>query len=212
MSGFISGLRNCHIQGVNSYVLRDRISPSEGMIRVFHCEGARLSALYTADDFSIAPHNHRQDITLYHLYGNVANVSFGDSSEDGEVHEYLVGSALLGGQFSLERTVKSGGGLALPVEQVTAIPRSGLFLTVNDVHTIVASPASAWLVIEGQQAPETHQSLCYSTKWNLQLKSDGLYIPMSENELCGYGHVLAAANSLLAERARQITSAARGTE
>lgn len=180
--GFISGLRHCHVPDVHSYVISDRISPEVGMVRVFHCVGESLSALTSRNgDFSLAPHNHRQDIRLIHIGGSVMNVSMAiDRRRHGrDQYEYGFKSELsddgMGVQF--KDTV------FLNVAQILALQSHDVTLAAADVHTVVAAPQSAWVVIEGKAS--TKPSLCYSNRNDLTLSSDGLYIRMSPAHLDG---------------------------
>lgn len=179
---FKSGLRHCHVRDLFSYVIRDRISPAEGMIRVFHNTGESLSSLVgTQGEFMLAPHNHRQDITLLRIAGSPVNVDF---SIDRLVHgkqqrEWRFVSALLTGEFSLEWS----NTVDLRVSNAALIPDSGVYLSAEQVHTVIAPPGSAWMVIEGQIATPSHRSLCYSLRPGLVLNSNGLYLPMEEVEL-----------------------------
>lgn len=167
---------------LHSYVIRERIDPEHGMIRVFHNTGDSMACLVgPTGEFNVAPHSHRQDITLVRIAGNALNVDF---SIDRLVHgkqqrEWVFGSALLGGEFSIEwrNTVD------LRVSNVCPIPDAGMHLASDRVHTVIAPPDSAWLVIEGKTAHARQRSLCYSLRGDFQLQSAGLYVPMSESEV-----------------------------
>lgn len=178
---FLSGLRNCHIHGLNSYVIRERVSDTVGMLRIFHNTGHRLRSLTGDQDYRLAPHNHRQDITLYGLFGSAANVALDVDRlpHRGTQFEYVFGSALQSGEFTLDFKDTVG----LFVKDAQPLPKCGLKIPATEVHTVVAAPDSAWLVAEGTLAPATHHSLCYSKRHDFKLKNDGLYVPMTAEEL-----------------------------
>lgn len=183
----LSGLGHCHVPGLHSYVIRERISNAHGMLRIFHNTGDSLVSLVGPNgEFRLAPHNHRQDIRLFRIFGSAVNIDF---SIDRLIHgkqqrEWAFGSALLEGEVALSwlNTVD------LRVSNATLIPDDGLLLTCDQVHTVVAPKESAWLVVEGPLAPAKQKSLCYSLQTDFQLDSTGLYVPMTGTELSRIEH------------------------
>ena len=180
---FISGLRNCHLPELYSLVLADRVSDTCGMRRVFYAasglgDQACNMQLWDGPDFRLKPHNHRQDITLTPLFGDVIQVGLklSDTYGDFFVYKYKYEPALGSDAFTLERMEYSKAKLVL---EPLVKP---VHMHWSDLHTIVAHPGSAWLVEEGQLAPAGMQRL-YSTSHRLVLSNDGLYIPMTEYEL-----------------------------
>lgn len=176
--GAVSGLANCHLPGIYSLVLKPRNDSHDGMLRVFYTtKNANLHRLEDLDDFKVMPHNHRQDITLYHLFGHATNIrmEFGYGSK---LHEYSFSSALLNGEFAMSYRQPSSA-----VFIYEEIPEEGLCLRWDDVHTVIAHPESAWVVKEGDLAPEPYTSLSYSRQRNKTLKSEGLYRKMGAEEL-----------------------------
>lgn len=177
----IRGLWNCHVRGLHSLVLRDRVDDSNGMIRVFYAEQGALCYKPGQIEFPIMPHNHRQDITLTNLFGNAANYvyTFEKKLRRGveHLHEYEFGSALLDGSFTL---IPKGRKAIDKVSyrELSDVPQ---VMKSWEVHTIGAWGLSAWLVEEGQLA--THGTLCYSREPGKVLSSDGLYIPMSAGDI-----------------------------
>lgn len=176
--GAISGLANCHLPGIYSLALRPRKDAKDGMLRVFYTsKEAKLDNLEDSQDFMVMPHNHRQDITLYHLFGRATNVRM-DFGFGSELHEYSFGSAILNGEFSLAYRQRTSA--VFVYEEITS---EGLPLKWDDAHTIVAHPGSAWVVKEGDLAPEPYTSLSYSRQREKKLNSAGLYRKMDANEL-----------------------------
>lgn len=174
---FTSGLANCHLPGLYSLAISERVSSEVGMRRVFYCGADCRMDLWDGADFRIKPHNHRQDITLTLLFGKVDNhvlkVGFGEMA----VWKYGFGSALLNGEFSLSRMNREDAQLR---EQ--PITRGGLFMEWNMAHTVTARKYSAWLVEEGCPAPPGMER-CWSISHRLTLSSEGLYQPMDAAQL-----------------------------
>lgn len=180
MSLFISGLFNCHKVGLHSYVIRDRLDEENGMVRVFHNQGNALTGLMEGPQFSLAPHNHRQDLWLYQVQGTALNVSF---SIDRQIHtrdftEYKFESKIVDGNLAI-RPIST---VDLRVADIRPISEEGIFLSCREVHTVVASPNSAWLVVEKLMAPAKHASLCYGYH-GLKLNSKDLYRQMTPSNL-----------------------------
>lgn len=179
---FLSGLADCHLPGLYSLVLSERVSHEKGMRRIFYASQHCRMDLWDGADFRLKPHNHRQNITLQLLFGNVSNVALKLSEVHqgrGEfvVYEYAFGSALLNGEFSLNRIRMHAADLRH--KDLTERP---LYLHWSNIHTVVAAPGSAWLVEEFAVAPEG-MGRCYSVSHRLKLSSDGLYRKMSQGEL-----------------------------
>ncbi len=179
---FLSGLADCHLPGLYSLVLSERVSPEVGMRRVFYASQICRMDLWDGADFRLKPHNHRQNIKLTLLFGKAANVDVKLSEVHqwrGEfaVYEYGFRSALLNGEFSVERIRMHAA--SLKMRDLTERP---LYLHWSNIHTVVAAPRSAWLVEECALAPEGMER-CYSVSHRLSLSSDGLYRKMDRAEL-----------------------------
>lgn len=177
---FLSGLANCHLPGLYSFVLQERTSPNEGMKRVFYCSKSCRMDLFDGADFVLKPHNHRQDIKLTLLFGAAENVSvkfqaqgFGDYNLWG----YKFSSALLNQIFSLERLNCCPASLVRkPITEV------GTALHWSEVHTVTARHHTAWLVEEGELAPPGMERM-WSVDRHLRLNSSDLYKPMDPFDL-----------------------------
>jgi hypothetical protein len=172
----ISGLADCHVPGLFSIALRPRRSRTEGMLRIFYAgAGCPLWSMEADGDFVLMPHNHRQDIGLYRLFGEAWNVLMDDQYGAETLHQYAFGSALLDKKFTLDyrKTVRT---IRFNREQIV---ESGLQMRWDEVHTVVAMPHSAWIVREGELAPEPFTALAYSRRPRRQLSAEGLYRPMS---------------------------------
>lgn len=184
----ISAMENVHVKGMYSLVFMDRVSRGAGMLRMFYIgnQANPMNWLTFQRDFSLLPHNHRQEILLIGLFGDVVNVrmeklakprgnpSFG-------VYEYEFGSALLNGNFSVART----GDLCYlewKMEALRTEPgESGILMQAHEIHTVIASSPSAWLVSEGMVSDG--KPLCYSVQNNLELDSCGMYKKLNGGEI-----------------------------
>lgn len=174
---FLSGLANCHIPGLYSLVLSGREGPSNGMRRVFYAGVDCRMPLFDGADFRLKPHNHRQNITLTLLTGDASNVTLKTGFGDHRVWCYKFKSALLNGEFALERmNYENARTVSKPITP------KGISLHWSIVHTVVARPMTAWLVEEGELAPPDMERL-WSIDHDLKLSSKGLYEPMSAKGL-----------------------------
>lgn len=178
---FLSGLADCHLPGLYSLVLSERVSPEVGMRRVFYAGQNCEMDLWDGADFRLKPHNHRQSIKLTLLFGEAINVAmkWGRWSGDEAVHvwKYRFTSALLNGQFGTERMDDIW--CTLKEIKLSSTP---LRLHWSDVHTVTAKPGSAWLVEELERAPDGSER-CYSVSHRLSLSNDGLYHSMPDGEV-----------------------------
>lgn len=181
MNQFISGRKNCHLKGLNSYVLRERISPDEGMLRIFHNTSNCLPGLIREGKYTLAPHNHRQDITLFAICGSATNINFAWDSRAPEKHfrEWVFRSEIVDGEISAH--YHDNGDLR--VTGIEPINCGGIVLPSRQIHTVIASRGSAWLVMEGALAPQGQKSLCYSIHSPFVLSNEGLYENLTQREL-----------------------------
>jgi hypothetical protein len=179
---FISGIKNYHKVGINGYIIRNRINEREGMIRVVHNTGDGLISMIGPNgDFMFAPHNHRQDITLYGLTGNAVNITFRfDKRVSGHGgFQYIFGSEIIDGK--METRFRDCGDL--DVLDVQPITEFGIVMKSQEIHTLVTEPGAAWLIVEGELATvryPRHINYCYSTSSLFQLTSTpDLYQPIN---------------------------------
>lgn len=199
--GFISGLNHCHVPNLMSLVLKERDSDSDGMLRIFYapsfCDSLYGRHIRVNNDdapkfeFRVLPHNHRQDITLHHLFGYVVNYDQYEVGSEGlgtgmEVHEHVFSSGILNGkeQMMLKSTERNP---CVIYGRRSLLTHTPLFLKSESVHTVTCVPDSAWLIDEGELAD--HPSYCYSQQPDVQLDSAELYKPLTEDELKKYTHV-----------------------
>ena len=151
------------------------------MVRVFHNTADALPALYRQGKFCLAPHNHRQDITLTIIHGYAVNVdfSFSKQSHPHAFYEWVFRSAIVDGGIATQYHEMGD----LRVTGIRPINKEPLFLPSSAIHTVVASPGSAWMVTEGRLAPKHQLNLCYSAHGDFHLTQDELYEPMTAEEI-----------------------------
>lgn len=184
---FERSVGNCHTEGVDSIVLFDRSPLRDGMIRFYFARAGshHLDQLYdTVGNYTVGIHNHRYNIGIVPLFGEIVNVSTAKAtrltdSRNQLLYEYQFSSALK----------KEGLGTALmspqmmsPHEEIPLAPGQLHLMRSEDLHTIVVKdkpglPGAAWMVIEGAHQPTT--PLIYSPRPDLQISTGGLYLPIS---------------------------------
>jgi len=180
---FLSGLTNCHVPGMYSFVISPRLNTYSGMKRIFYT--TKELPLYGDDgDFYLKPHNHRQSVQLTYLFGEVTNIHcdiypYTKYQSNLGIWGYKFGSGLLEGKFSLEPL----GQMIHRLEQVPFECTPVQWLEWYDIHTVVALPDSAWVVDEFEVAPSTFTPKCFSRYEDLTLSAEGLYVPVEEKEL-----------------------------
>lgn len=184
MLRFIGGIRNYHKVGINGYIIRNRINEREGMIRVVHNTGNALESLYGGNgDFLFAPHNHRQDITLYRISGFSLNVTlkFDDRCSGHGGYQHAFNSELIDGEMKTHWRACGD----LDIANVKPIPEDGIFLESQEIHTLITEPSASWLIVEGELATikhPRHVNHCYSQVPGFSLKSNSdLYLPMDDD-------------------------------
>ena len=178
--GFLSGIRNCHVPGVYSLVIQNRQSTNDGMLRIFYTgPESQISSIDRDGDFAVMPHNHRQDLTLYKLFGSVKNARLSLHHGHDGVHEYVFESQILSGELALKysRPVTTGQ------FEIEPMHTDGIHMNWAALHTVTADPISAWLVEEGRLAPEEFVSVCYSRSPKKEISMEGLYEPMNGDQL-----------------------------
>lgn len=186
----IKGLKNCHLEGVHSFVLdeddglftRMFIATEDHLLWKNHCGILRKGW----DVLSVGIHSHHTDIELYPVSGIVFNVEFirkvkkGKSRLDCRLKKFQWKSEILTGtggfhfQGSEELTLKSITGM---------LPTRKYSMKSSDLHTIYVSPnqCAAWIIKE-YNPTSTYDDRVYSNVHLELWNSEGLYIPAGINE------------------------------
>lgn len=105
------------------------------------------------------------------------NFSFDARLSGHHGYEYAFDSALVDGKMGVHFHALGD----LDITDVAPITSRGILLPPTQVHTVVAEPDSAWLVVEGEVSNDI--SLCYSKQNNFNLSSEGLYTKLDEAAL-----------------------------
>lgn len=182
---FLSGLKNCHLPGLDSYVISERQDATVGMKRIFHLRpDAPPMDVWDEADFYLKPHNHKYNLKITKLFGTVRNLTL-DFHNYGK-HELWC--------YDFRSGLNQDFGLTKMWQQRADVKTKELAngesvsLCWNVVHTVNATPDSAWMVEEFEDAPVGTNRL-WSRNHELTLSPVGLYVPMSQLELT-IGHVL----------------------
>jgi len=182
-AGLKSGLWNCHVPGLHSVILEEKLDGS--LVRIFFTDSRhRLNELFTpTGHFTLGAHNHDKELCFTSLYGDVLNVDVVLSRlAPNTLYQYDFQSALTTGEFSLGAP-KMVGAIIL------VRPIDGVCMQPESVHTVlVNTPHAAWLVEEGPTVPLQKQ--IYSPREDLQLSKEGLYQSMSERNLTDIQQIL----------------------
>ena len=189
---FISGHRNYHVRGINSFLIRESKPGESRLLRVFQATDNCASKLIQYGDYSIAPHNHSFSLTLYLMFGAAYNVEFQSIVNDGNDYSYRLG--VNGDGFNLEESTLC----TLVVDQIRRIRADGIGMNSEVVHSIVAESGSVWLTVENESPIDFVEPLYLFSKLpNFSLVDPELYQPMSEGELSGYQYILDAAKNTM---------------
>lgn len=65
----------------------------------------------------------------------------------------------------------------MAVRDIAPLPQAGIALECHEVHTVIAERGAAWLIVEGELAPLSQQSRCYSRRNTFELP-ENLYRSM----------------------------------
>jgi len=175
-AGKISGIANCHAEGVHSLMLHDE---PENRIRLF-CTTPGHDLEHA--EKTIGFHAHRTDIRLVPIAGVLRNIEprliRTGLGVNNILHECRYSSAVLGEQ---PRLVSTGAKFRYFYDEDMVLGPQGVWLPARQLHTVAAmSAATAWLVFEGKAAKK-YDDRCYTP--NLNWNTTGLYRPMKNYEV-----------------------------
>lgn len=182
---------HCHARNVSSIVLRQRIDGS--LLRAFlawPCH--RLADNRPGGLLQVGVHDHRYDVCLSLIHGDVENVTYKECDEGGhEVYEWMFSSGVSSGTpiASLvgRRRIRESGREPLPMR--------GIVMGEDTLHDIECRGVCGWYVDEGVQM-KSHTRLLTESE---ELKCDGLYVPFESREHV-VGHVLEWASLAVKEQ------------
>ena len=172
-------LINCHAVGMDSIVFKE----SSPMIRAFVARPDHTLWRNTPQMdrlFSVAIHQHRQDITMVPVCGEICNVFFAGGDRSCFLYSYEYDSKILDGKGGF-RSVSKEITVGLKMEPLR-VPK---FLRGEVFHSVYVpqGTTAAWLICEG--APnQKYDSCCFTNDKALE-KADfsALYQPMTAERL-----------------------------
>jgi hypothetical protein len=177
-------LINCHAVGMDSIVFKE----SSPMIRAFVCRPEHtlwrndvpILPSWREPLLSVALHQHRQDITMVPVRGQIFNVFMAQSGKGGELYGYDYDSKILSGKGGFRR-IHGAFSPALEIERLE-VP---LFLRGTTFHTVYVprGETAAWLICEGDPN-DRYSSACYTNDPKLdEADFSDLYKPMTGSRL-----------------------------
>jgi hypothetical protein len=176
-----ASIQDCHVIGLDSIVLKARAP----MVRIYF---ARENHVLWHNDprrddvMSLGLHQHRTDITITPLFGNVYNVLTGSLSMGfRKTHrEYVYHSQIKEGKGGFEKLQK-GCGLWVYLESL-AYPRYMHGTLLHSVY-IPKRERAAWLITEGKPNTEYSPNLLTNDE-NLETADfSHLYRPMTQERM-----------------------------
>ena len=184
----VKSLKNCHVKGLDSYVLYDSKKEGGFMLRIFFAYPGSLDNIYDRNgNFILGIHNHRFDISFIPILGAMVNVRTeilpNPTPESTRLHEFSFSSAILNGAMSADYQKPVD---ATPLREDVLMPGMHATMKAEELHTVriknsEATEGVAWIVIEG---PDINpDSLIYGTKEKLTLNREELYQTMTKEEV-----------------------------
>lgn len=171
----ISGVYNCHVRGLNSFMMTDNL-------RVFvSTNWTPLSVNYYGD--AVGFHNHHRDIELQILYGEIFNVQafpvIGQRHPFG-FNAWEWDSSLRGGKGKFTK-LQTQLNISPKMLTTCLAPDSPAFpIRNNELHTVVQySKVAAWAVTESGPSMSS-RTLNWSRGKLDEWSADDLYVPMKD--------------------------------
>lgn len=181
----ITGIRDCHTPGLDSIVLLPQGFNGSKLVRMYVAWGSQLHRLLDDQrNYIIAPHNHRCDIDILPVVGEISNITATIRAGGGTHYQYTYHSEIIGGSGIDTATMSRAYLTQSAPESIT--PGQMLSLEADDIHTIMVADShtvTAWIVIErGYKRDYTY---LYASKPLTQLPTKGLYAAMEPGEALG---------------------------
>ena len=177
-----ASITNCHVTGLDSIVFKQ----DAPMVRVYLAHKNHVLWRNKPDSgnvMSLGIHQHRQDITMVPLFGNVSNVLI-DKQRILKpricLHRYIYSSQIADGKGGFKYII--GDHWVIPKEVRLIYPT---FLRGDVAHSVYVPKGeiAAWMICEGKPN-EYYNSELLTNDPNLE-KADisGLYQPMTQERL-----------------------------
>lgn len=177
---------HCHSKNLHSIILGHN---TEGnVVRMFvadighELEHNSLTGIQQGKQ-TLTLHDHKTDITIYPIMGEIHNVFVEDSTETSSdsievgFNTYSYHSAIVedtGKFISLDKVQK----LSIDMARVS----QPIFIPHDQLHTIcVTSVCASWVVVEGNPINKAQQ-VCYSSADLSDWTDEGMYVPMTSDQ------------------------------
>lgn len=181
----LSGIRDCHVRGLHSVVLR--VSPSGFLTRIYLADSNHELHHNERPNpkMTLGIHGHRTGIRITGLVGQMDNVLYQDTPSDFQAYQIekcTFDSKIKGGEGALQRGPITSLWQTGVVNRIT--PWSRTWMNASELHTVYvrANQQAAWL-IEEYEADRPHDPSCYTM--NPEYCSNGIYTPMRHEESLG---------------------------
>lgn len=176
-------LLNCHCIGLHSIMLLE--APGKTIRLYITEENHQLykNGMDYINEQSIAYHPHHCNLTIHCVYGSLVNITVQESHNDNAplFNKYLYKSEISDGEMKFH---PQGEARIEHLGFKTVGKGESITMKAKDIHTVFCSKGTinAWLVYEGKE-DETYNPICYTKKDLNNESSEGLYIPMNENQI-----------------------------
>jgi hypothetical protein len=169
-SAMMMSRMHCHARNLSSIVLRSHAGRLQRAFLAW--TGHRLHTNRLDDDMEVGIHDHRYDLWLSLIHGDVENVCYERCNESSvPLMEWRFRTGVASGHPTKELVETKGGGLAMGARQ-PLIKGSWIGLDADTLHDVEVRGVAAWLVQEGETVKDTTSLF---TKG--EFSTDGLYQP-----------------------------------
>lgn len=158
---------HCHARNVSSIVLR---RAGGRLFRAFLAwPGHRLHTNHLGDDLEVGIHDHRYDIWLSLIHGDVENVEYHRCEESVPLIEWRFRSGVASGSASF---TKVGDARLKEFRREPLAQGKWLGMHTSVLHTVQCRGTAAWLVQEGATVKD--ETTLFTRG---EISTDGLYQP-----------------------------------
>lgn len=158
---------HCHAKNVSSVVVSEL--PNGSLMRAFLAwPGHRLYANSLESDLEVGIHDHKYELSLELVAGNVKNVTYGRRINGRRLNEWRFRSGV---ETGIPTATLVGTANIAETSRVSLSREFLVTLYADTLHNIECAGAAAWLVIEGTSHRETTTLLTAKGK----VETGGLY-------------------------------------
>lgn len=175
----MKSLLHCHLKNLHSIILGH--TKDGNVVRLFIAdEGHTLNRNTSTDIFyhqqKLTIHDHKSDITIYPVTGEVWNISVTKTINQYSTYfnAYEYQSSITTGKGAFIRQ-EHGREMGIKSRRI----KKPLFIPHNELHTVcVTSATASWIVCEGPDVAKGKQ-IAWSSSELSSWTDEGLYEPMS---------------------------------